>query len=60
MPASEPSQLNQLQLYRPPCSRCGAPTLLARIEPAGEQGHDLRTFECAACGHTEVVDVKYR
>lgn len=60
MPTSEPSLLNQLQLYRPPCSRCGAPTSLARIEPVAEAHHDLRTFECASCGHAEVVEVKFR
>jgi hypothetical protein len=56
----EPSQLGQLRYYRPACSQCGRQTWLVRIEPADEPGYDLRTFECAACGHAEVVRMKYR
>jgi hypothetical protein len=56
----EPSQLGQLRYYRPACSRCGRQTWLTRIEPAPEPGHDLRTFECASCGRTEVIKMKYR
>ena len=56
----EPSQINMLQTYRPPCPQCGALTSLMCIEPAGEPDHDLRTFECTACGHEEVVKVKFR
>jgi hypothetical protein len=44
----------------PPCSRCGSPTTLARIEPAKEPDHDLRTFECRACGNIDTVTVKFR
>jgi hypothetical protein len=33
--------------------------MLARIEPT-EPGHDIRTFECSKCGHTEFVNVAYR
>jgi hypothetical protein len=32
----------------PNCPDCGAPMLLARIEP-DEPGHDIRMFECRAC-----------
>jgi len=32
--------------------------MLARIEPSGDHGHDLRTYECTACGHSEVTKVK--
>jgi hypothetical protein len=56
----EPSQLGQLRYYRPACSQCGRQTWLVRIEPAEEPGHDLRTFECASCGHSEVIKMKYR
>ena len=59
MAHAERSFVNQVQIYRPPCSKCGAPTTLARIEPARESGHDLRTFECTACGNADVVDVAY-
>jgi len=50
----------QSQLYRPLCSRCGTLSTLARVEPAEEPNHDLRTFECPACGHSDVVKVKFR
>jgi hypothetical protein len=60
MQRSEPSFLNQVRIYRPPCSKCAAPTTLARIEPAAKSGHDLRTFECTVCSNTDVIDVTYR
>jgi hypothetical protein len=60
MGQTEPSFINQLQPYRPPCSRCGAPTTLARIEPAPEVGHDLRTFECPTCRNRETLRIAYR
>ena len=56
----EPSQINMMQLYRPPCPTCGGMTSLARIEPATEPDHDLRTFECKTCDHAEVVKIKFR
>ena len=56
----EPSQLGQLRYYRPPCNQCGRQTWLTRIEPAEEPGHDLRTFECEFCAHSQVVKMKYR
>lgn len=34
--------------------------MLARVEPAGEPGYDLRTFECPACEHSETIKVAYR
>jgi hypothetical protein len=39
---------------RPPCSRCGRPLLLTRIEPE-EPGFDLRTYYCAFCEDSETV-----
>jgi DNA-directed RNA polymerase subunit RPC12/RpoP len=48
------------QLYRPLCSRCGTLSALARVEPAKEPDHDLRTFECPACGHADMVKMKFR
>ena len=38
----------------PPCSRCGRPLLLTRIEPE-EAGFDLRTYYCAVCQDNEIV-----
>ena len=60
VPQSEPSFLNQVQLHRPACSKCGRPTTLARIEPAAKSGHDLRTFECTVCDNVDTLDVVYR
>jgi hypothetical protein len=56
----EPSQLNQLQTFHPPCSKCGARTVLSSIEPAPEPDHDLRTFACSVCGLAETMKVKFR
>ena len=60
MPRSEPSIMNQVQIFRPPCSKCGRPTTLARIEPALAPGHDLRTFECTVCNNADTVEVLYK
>jgi DNA-directed RNA polymerase subunit RPC12/RpoP len=60
MRSAEPSVINQIQLYRPLCSKCGMHTQLARIEPAPEPDHDLRTFECTACGSADVVKIKFK
>lgn len=55
-----PHQVNQVQLYRPLCSKCGTMTQLARIEPSGDPRHDVRTFECMGCGNLDVVNIKFR
>ena len=60
MRPAEPSIINHIQLYRPLCSKCGTQTQLARIEPAPEPDHDLRTFECVSCGNADMVTVKFR
>jgi len=39
---------------RPPCSKCGKPLILTRIE-SEKSGFDLRTYYCAACEDTEVT-----
>jgi DNA-directed RNA polymerase subunit RPC12/RpoP len=44
----------------PACSKCGSPTRLARIEPTTETDYDLRTYECRACGNSDIVKVKFR
>jgi len=59
MPRSEPSFMNQVQIFRPPCTKCVAPTTLARLEPAAAPGHDLRTFECTVCSNADIIDVAY-
>ena len=60
MRPTEPAAADQVQLSRPLCSKCGTLSALARIEPAEEPHHDLRTFECPACGTTDVVKVQFR
>jgi hypothetical protein len=60
MRPGEPSIMNQLQLYRPLCSKCGTLTQLARIEPAPEPDHDLRTFACVECGNADTAIMKFR
>jgi hypothetical protein len=39
-------------LIRPPCTKCGSPTLLIGIE-LEKPGYDLNTFECQRCGQFE-------
>jgi hypothetical protein len=34
--------------------------MLARIEPAGDPGHDLRTFECTICTNADTIKTAYR
>ena len=48
-----------VQGYRPTCTKCGAPTMLARTEPTGEPGYDDSTFECPACGNIEGAVLKF-
>jgi DNA-directed RNA polymerase subunit RPC12/RpoP len=57
---SAPKQHQLAQLYRPLCSRCGALSLLIRSEPSAEPDHDLRTFECPACGHVDLIKMKFK
>ncbi|MGB9369754.1 MAG: hypothetical protein WCE79_27485 [Xanthobacteraceae bacterium] len=53
------SNTDQFQNYRPTCTKCGAPTMLARIAPSGEPGYDNRTFECPACGNIDSAVLKF-
>jgi len=39
---------------RPPCSKCGRPLILTRIQPE-EPGFDLRIYYCAACEANETI-----
>jgi hypothetical protein len=60
MRGGEPGAVNSVALYRPPCPNCGGLTMLARIEPAQETDHDLRTFECDVCGRRETIKIKFK
>jgi hypothetical protein len=37
-----------MTIQRPPCPKCKATLMLARISP-GRSGFDIRTFECPTC-----------
>ena len=41
------------------CPKCGSAMWLARIEP-DKPDHDLRTFQCPNCEHTETKVVKFK
>ena len=44
--------INQVQVYRPPCARCGAPTTFVASQPDAPK-HDVRSFRCETCGQIE-------
>jgi hypothetical protein len=50
----DPPNFKFVDNLRPPCSRCGRPLKLTRVEP-DEIGFDLRTFYCAACESEAVI-----
>jgi hypothetical protein len=41
-----------------PCTKCGAPVILARIERA-KPGIDLRTVECSQCNNADQYIVEH-
>jgi hypothetical protein len=41
-----------------PCTKCGAPVILVRIEPANS-GFDLRTFECSKCNNVDQYIIEF-
>ena len=49
---------SDLAFEHPPCEQCKAPMWLTRLK-SGEPDHSKRTFECKACGATQVEIVKY-
>jgi hypothetical protein len=55
----QPATPHSDSIKRPPCSKCGAPTVLCRIEP-DSPGHEQHMFECSVCQHeqSEVVKIK--
>jgi hypothetical protein len=50
----KPPKYKLVDNLRPPCSACGKPLILTRIEPEAP-GHDLRVYYCAACGSHETI-----
>jgi hypothetical protein len=51
---TDPLDIKFVDILRLPCSRCGRPLRLIRIEPE-EPGFDLRTYYCVACEANEVI-----
>jgi hypothetical protein len=45
-------------IHQPPCSRCGADMLIARIDPVTPDT-DRRTFECTKCDNEVVLEVMF-
>ena len=46
-----------MTIQRPPCPKCKATMMLARITP-GASRFDIRTFECPACELTHQLVVE--
>jgi len=54
MPLAYPTDPSLIPIERPPCPKCQAPMMLARIEH-GPAVSDLLTFECPKCEHVQKV-----
>ena len=58
MPSVDPTAIySRAETGILPCSKCGKPMRLARIEPAAA-GYDVRTFECPECNTTRSFSVR--
>ena len=58
-PQNSANSLGEIIESRPkPCTKCGAPMILARIEPV-KPGFDLRTFECSKCNNADQYIIEY-
>ena len=44
-------------ILQPPCPTCGHLETLTHASPI-DGLHEVRTFKCKACGHTETIIVK--
>jgi hypothetical protein len=47
-------------IERPTCELCGTKMWLARIHPHETPCHEVRTFECPECEHSQRDVVKFR
>jgi|KBSSwiStaDraftv2_1062776.scaffolds.fasta_scaffold5919682_1 hypothetical protein len=45
--------------FQPPCPTCGNPMWLMRLSKFNDT-HDLRTFKCQVCMHTESNVVEFK
>jgi hypothetical protein len=50
----DPLDFKFVDNLRPPCSSCGRPLILTRIEPE-DPGFDLRIYYCAHCAANETI-----
>ena len=50
----DPLNFSFFNTLRPPCSKCGRPVILTRIEPENP-GFDRRIYYCAHCAETETI-----
>ena len=50
----DPLDFTFVDNLRPPCSSCGRPLILTRIEPE-DPGFDLRVYYCAHCAASETI-----
>jgi hypothetical protein len=49
-----PAAIPLLAIQRLRCAKCRTRMMLARISP-GPTGFELRSFDCAKCGHVEKI-----
>ena len=59
MAQSLPISDQRTTLLQPPCPKCRAPMWLVQFCKV-DADHDLRTFECKVCDHSESKVVKFR
>ena len=46
-------------VLQPPCTKCGMPMWLVRLSKY-DAAHELHTFECQVCEHSENRMVKFK
>ena len=54
MSGSHPTLQAKDPIARRPCPKCGKDMMISRIMP-DRPGYELPPFECAGCGHDELV-----
>ena len=59
MAQSQPVSDERKTLLQPPCPKCTAPMWLVQLSKVDSE-HDLRTFECKVCDHTESKIIKFK
>ena len=59
MAQPEPTADSLKTILQPPCPTCRAPMWMVGVL-SFKMDHDLRTFKCQVCDHTESVVTKFR